>query len=346
MPMSSAQSSPGEEVVISGLAGCFPESQNVYQLRDNLFNKVDMVTEDDQRWKFEHHQLPKWAGKLPNITKFDASFFGINYKQAHVLDPLSRLMMERTYEAIVDAGVNPQHLKGQKVGVFVGACFSETEKFWYFEKPHENGHGLTGCIRAMYANQISHWLGITGPSYAVDSACSSSSYAFEQAYRAILNGSCDSAIVASAQLCLHPYLSLFFFQIGVLSHQGRCKVFDNDADGYARSEAACVMFLQKTRDAKRIYATVVHAKNNSDGFTDEGILHPSRHAQKLLLEQCYQECGIDPSAVKYIEAHGTGTRVCIFKFYFPAHSQKLSADKINIFLALVRVSDGYNFVLA
>jgi fatty acid synthase len=85
------------------------------------------------------------------------------------------------------------------------------------------------------------------------------------------------------------------------------------ANGYARSEAACVMFLQKARDAKRVYATVVHAKNSSDGFKDQGILHPSRNSQKLLLEQCYQECGTDPRTVKYFEAHGTATKVCFIQ---------------------------------
>jgi fatty acid synthase len=97
------------------------------------------------------------------------------------------------------------------------------------------------------------------------------------------------------------------------------------ANGYVRGEAACVVFLQKARDAKRVYATVVHAKNNSDGFKDQGILHPSRHAQKLLLEQCYQECGTDPRTVKYFETHGTATKVCLFqvqsKVSFPLVSQ-------------------------
>jgi fatty acid synthase len=74
-----------------------------------------------------------------------------------------------------------------------------------------------------------------------------------------------------------------------------------------------VMFLQKFREAKRVYAAVMHAKNNNDGFKDKGILHPSRYAQKLLLEQCYQECGIDPSTVGYFEAHGTATNVCFFQ---------------------------------
>ncbi|XP_021932223.1 fatty acid synthase-like isoform X2 [Zootermopsis nevadensis] len=253
--------------------------------------------------------LPKRTGKVPNVTKFDASFFGINYKQAHIMDPICRLLLERTYEAIVDAGVNPHFLKGQKIGVFVGASINETESVWFYERPHENGYGLTGCARAMYANQISYWLGITGPSYAVESACSSSACAFEQAYRSICNGSCESAIVSGSHLCLHPYISLQVSCLGILSPEGCCRPFDKYGNGFARSEAICVMFLQKACHAKRVYAMVVHAKTINEGFNSLGIMCPSGDMNKVLLEKCYQECGADTSALEYIEAHGTATKV-------------------------------------
>jgi len=80
-----------------------------------------------------------------------------------------------------------------------------------------------------------------------------------------------------------------------------------------RSEAICVMFLQKARDAKRIYATVVNAKTNSDGFKDMGISHPCGEMQSLLLRQCCEECGVNPSSVEYCEAHGTATKVCFIQ---------------------------------
>ncbi|XP_069677436.1 fatty acid synthase-like isoform X2 [Periplaneta americana] len=299
----------GEEIVISGLSGYFPDSEGVYQFRDNLFNKVDMVTDDDRRWKLDHPEIPQRIGKLLNVSKFDASFFGVHYKQAHTLDPMCRMLLERTYEAIVDAGVIPRALKGQRIGVFIGACFSESEKTWFYEKMQVNGFGITGCSRAMFANRISYWLGVNGPSYTVDSACSSSMYAIEHAYKSIRDGHCDAAIVGGSNLCLHPYVSLQFSRLGVLSPQGKCKSFDRDANGYARSEAVCVAFLQKARDAKRIYARVVHAKTNCDGYKEQGITYPSGVMQKELLQQFYQECSVNPASVDFIEAHGTGTKV-------------------------------------
>ncbi|PSN32561.1 hypothetical protein C0J52_22028 [Blattella germanica] len=304
-----AQPPPGDEVVISGVAGCFPDSGNMYQFRHNLMNKIDMVSDDDRRWTLDHPEIPQRTGKLLHVNKFDASFFGVHYKQAQTMDPMCRIMMEKAFEAIVDAGVQPRQLRGTKTGVFTGACFSESEKTWFYEKMQVNGFGITGCSRAMLANRMSYWLGINGPSYAVDSACSSSMYALEHAYKSIRDGHCDSALVSGCNLCLHPYVSLQFSRLGVLSPQGMCKVFDRDANGYARSEAVCVMFLQKARNAKRIYATVLHSKTNCDGYKEQGITYPSGEMQRVLLEDFYFECNVDPATVDYVEAHGTGTKV-------------------------------------
>ncbi|KDR18643.1 hypothetical protein L798_06624, partial [Zootermopsis nevadensis] len=301
---------PGEEVVISGVAGYFPDSGNVYHLQDNLMNKVDMVTDDDRRWKLDHPEIPQRTGKILDVSKFDASFFGVHFKQAQTMDPMCRMLLEKTYEAIVDAGINPRHLNGLDViGVFIGACFSESEKTWFYEKLQVNGFGITGCSRAMLANRISYWLGINGPSYTVDSACSSSMYALEHAYKSIRDGHCNAAIVGGCNLCLHPYVSLQFSRLGVLSPQGMCKSFDRDANGYTRSEAICVIFLQKAYNAKRVYATLVHAKTNCDGYKEQGITYPSGQMQKALLEEFYQECAINPTVLDFVEAHGTGTKV-------------------------------------
>ncbi|XP_044017899.1 fatty acid synthase-like [Aphidius gifuensis] len=308
-PCNQAPMDPGEEIVISGIAGRFPDSDNMKIFQENLMNKVDLVSNDDRRWKLDHPEIPQRTGKINNVGKFDALFFGVHFKQAHTMDPMCRMLMEHAYEAIIDAGVNPRQLRGSRTGVFIGACFSESEKTWFYEKLQVNGFGITGCSRAMLANRLSYWLGITGPSYTVDSACSSSLFAIEHAYRAIRNGQCDAALVGGANLCLHPYVSLQFSRLGVLAPDGRCKSFDADANGYARSETVSVAYLQKSKDAKRIYATVIHGKTNCDGFKDQGITFPSSVMQSALLREFYDECRVSPESVEYLEAHGTGTKV-------------------------------------
>ncbi|KAJ9600113.1 hypothetical protein L9F63_009589, partial [Diploptera punctata] len=307
--MKLAQPAPGEEIVVSGLSACFPDSENIYHFRDNLFNEVDMVTDDDRRWTFFNKEIPHRTGKLLSLDKFDAAFFGIPYMQAEAMDPMLHILLEKTYEALVDAGVNPYQLKGKRVGVFIGSCFSESEKNWYFEKIQTSGNCITGCARPIFANRISYWLGVNGPSYTVDSACSSTFYALDHAYWSIRQGYCESAIVAGTHICIHPFVSLQFSRLGVLSPDGRCKCFDRDANGYARSEAICATYLQKAKDAKRVYATVLYVKTNCDGFKENGITYPSGMVQQKLLKEFYQECNIDPVLLDYVEAHGTGTRV-------------------------------------
>ncbi|XP_043502646.1 fatty acid synthase-like [Polistes fuscatus] len=225
------------------------------------------------------------------------------------MDPMCRMLLEHAYEAIVDAGINPKELRGKRVSVIIGSCFSESEKTWFYEKMKVDGYGIMGCSRSMLANRISQWLGVTGLSYTVDTACSSSIYAMEHAYKSIRYGQSDYVIVGGSNLCLHPFVSLQFSRLGVLSHDGICKCFDKDANGYTRSETVAVAFLQKSRTAKRIYATLSHAKTNCDGYKEEGITFPSSERQSLLLQEFYEECGIPPENVHYIEAHGTGTRV-------------------------------------
>ncbi|CAH2052769.1 unnamed protein product, partial [Iphiclides podalirius] len=300
---------PGDEVLITGCAGYFPDSDSVIHLQENLFNKVDLISGDGRRWKLAHPEIPQRTGKINNVNKFDASFFGVHFKQAHTMDPMCRIILEKAYEAVIDAGFNPKELRNTKTGVFIGACFSESEKTWFYEKMQVNGFGVTGCSRAMLANRISYWLGVTGPSYTVDSACSSSLYALEHAFRAIRDGHCDAAIVGGSNLCLHPYVSLQFSRLGVLSADGRCKSFDNSANGYARSEAIVVCFLQKAKDSRRVYAQLLHAKTNCDGYKEQGITYPAGQIQKLLLNEFYEECSIPPSTLEYVEAHGTGTKV-------------------------------------
>ncbi|XP_070161148.1 fatty acid synthase-like [Polyergus mexicanus] len=298
----------GDEIVISGIAGRFPESDNIKHLQENLFNKVDLGSNDTRRWNHAHPEIPQRTGKINNMKKFDAEYFGISFDEVAMMDPMGRMLLEHTYEAIVDAGVNPKDIRGTKTGVFIGACFSESEENWIYEKHQISGPVIVGCSKTMLANRISQWLDITGPSYTIDSACSSCLFAMERAFRSIRSGECDAAIVGGANLCLNPLMSLQFTRLGVLSPDGVCRSFDENANGYMRSETISIIYLQKAKKAKRIYATVVYAKTNCDGYKEQGITFPSSKMQGALLQEFYDECGISSSCVNYMEAHGTATK--------------------------------------
>ncbi|XP_077275953.1 fatty acid synthase-like [Temnothorax americanus] len=299
----------GEEIVISGIAGRFPDSDNINQLRENLFNKKDLVRADHGRWKRDHPDIPNRMGIVNNLNKFDANFFGLSFEQAHTLGLEARILLEHSYEAIIDAGINPKQLRGKNTAVIIAASFSETQAKFLYEDLEMDGLNLIGCTRSTTANMISYYLDLKGPSYTIDSACSSSLYAMAVGYHYIISGKCEDAIIGAAQLCLNSNINLQFARLGVLSPNGYCRPFDIAANGYSRSETIGVVYLQKVKNAKRIYAICPHIKTNNDGYKEEGIVHPSMFMQSALLTEFYDKCRISTSCLDYIETHGTGTKI-------------------------------------
>ncbi|KAI8423492.1 hypothetical protein MSG28_012606 [Choristoneura fumiferana] len=291
-----------------GLSGRLPESDSIEEFAKNLFDGVDLVTADDRRWPPGLHGLPERNGKLKNLAHFDSAFFGVNPKQADLMDPQQRMLLELTHEAIVDAGFNPEELRGSRTGVYLGVSCSETGEIYNANVDSIQGYGLTGCQRAMFANRVSYTFDFKGPSYVVDTACSSSTYALVHAAADIRAGKCDAAIVAGASLDLLPAYSLSFHRLNMLSPEGRCAAFDAAGCGYVRSEAIVTVLLQRRRDCRRLYCTVRGAGTNSDGYKAQGITYPKGAIQRQLAQETFKEAHLRPQDVAYFEAHGTGTR--------------------------------------
>ena len=259
-----------EDIVVAGMACRVPESDNVEEFWYHLINKEDMVTEDDRRWTPGLHGLPKRGGKLKDIKHFDATFFGVHAKQANKMDPRLRILLELTYEALIDAGVDPQSIRNSKTGVFVGATSSEAAEAYSANTENVVGYGMTGCCPAMLSNRISFSFDFKGPSFTIDTACSSSLFAMDCAIQAIRSGSCDAAIVGGVRLTLKPNTAVEFLRLNMLSSDGACKSFDASGDGYCRSEAAVAIYVTKRLEAKRVYAHVINSKTNSDGYKTQG----------------------------------------------------------------------------
>lgn len=109
--------------------------------------QIDMVDEYSTRWPHYSSEIPKRMGNIGSIDKFDAQFFGVHYKQANAMDPQGRILIEKAYEAILDAGINPKSIRETRTGVFIGACFAEAEKTWYYDRVTEGGFGITGYFQ-------------------------------------------------------------------------------------------------------------------------------------------------------------------------------------------------------
>ncbi|KAI5651690.1 acyl transferase domain-containing protein [Phthorimaea operculella] len=308
----SSSTSQANTVVISGMSGSFPRSRHISDFSETLYKKVDPVVNSELRWDFSHPEIPPFAGTVPDLDRFDAQFFKVSNQLAKSMDPMSRKIKEHVYSAIYDAGLSVDHLYGRKVGVFVGTSLSEAEKAFYYNMDSINPSSLQGCSRAMFANRISYWLNVTGPSLSIDDSCASSMVALEQAFQAIKRGECESAIVAGASITLHPHSMVHFGRIIKLCEDGKTKSFDQQADGCVKSEAISVLFLQKSQDALRIYAEVVNAKNEcdftSDGHTSNGFCRNPKQLADFV-RRFYQETKISPRDVEYVEAFGSGDPV-------------------------------------
>lgn len=136
--------SGGDEIVISGMAGRFPNSNNVSEFAYNIYNKIEMTDEDESRWKHFQTEVPKRSGKIHNLEKFDASFFSILNKHANATDPQMRILLENAYEAILDAGISPQSLVGSRTGVFIGNSYSDAKDTFIHRIPVRDGYLVLG----------------------------------------------------------------------------------------------------------------------------------------------------------------------------------------------------------
>lgn len=242
-------------------------------------------------------------------------------------------------------------MRGTRTGVYIGASVSEVEEGLVTDVSKVSGYALTGCSRSMFANRISFTFDFQGPSYTIDTACSSSFMALQQAILAIRSNQCDQAIVGGTNICVKPATSVQFNKLSMLALDGKCKHLDADADGYVRAESCSAIFLQKKSVAKRIYATVIHAKTNTDGNKEEGITYPSSTSQMHLIKETIEEAGVNPLDVKYVEAHGTGTAVgdpvetkAIAQVYCKGRNEPLLIGSVKTNLGHAEPASGLNSI--
>nr|XP_050849364.1 fatty acid synthase-like isoform X2 [Vespula vulgaris] len=298
-----------DAVVISGMSGRFPKSGNINELMENLMNGIDCVSADHNRWSIENIKIPSRIGTMKQITKLDNVFFGINAKLINYMDPTVRLTTEVTFEAVIDAGINPTELRDTKTAVFGALTLNESDKALFYEKLEQSGLNLLGCCRAMISNRMSFCMGLVGSSCTMDTACTSSALAITKAYEAIKCGICDEAIVDTGVVILHPQTSYHMYELDLLSADGVNRSFDAKASGFSRSESIGVFFLQKAKNAKRIYAEVV---NSTIMFGKANIRNSCYFAtaefQAEMMKQTLKQCGLKPSDVTYIEADGTAIK--------------------------------------
>ncbi|MFS0814058.1 amino acid adenylation domain-containing protein [Peribacillus phoenicis] len=309
-----------EPIAIVGMWGKMPQSQDLDEFWDSLFNDRDLIEEvPASRWdwrEFEGNPMTegnkissKWGGFIPNVDKFDPSFFGISPYEANSMDPQQRLILESVWKTIENSGHRLSELSGSSTGVFIGSSGSD---FMGTVGDEVENYTLTGIARSVLANRVSYLLNLTGPSEPVDTACSSGLVAMHRAIAAIQSGECEQAIAGAVNVILDPFASIAASKVGMLSVDGRCKAFDSSANGYVRGEGVATVLLKPLSKALEehdyIYGVVRSSAVNHGGKANS-FTAPNPNAQTDLLIKAYQKANINPSMVSYIEAHGTGTEL-------------------------------------
>lgn len=316
-----------EPIAIIGMGCRFPGNADTPQkFFKNLFDKTDAIIDiPKDRWdirKFysEDYEKPgkmytKQGGFLrENIMEFDPDFFGISPKEADIMDPQQKLLLEVSWEAIEDAGIVYNDINGSNTGVFIGGFCLDNKLIRLGKENRDiiNSYTALSLTMALLSNRISYLFNFKGPSLTIDTACSSSLVALHYAIQSLRNGDCNLAFAGGVNVMIKPEYTIAMCKEKLLSSDCRCRAFAADADGYVRAEGAGVVILKPLRlalnDGDRIHALVLESGVNQDGRTSS-ITTPSSDAQAKLIQEVYDRSGVSGKDISYIEAHGTGTKV-------------------------------------
>ncbi|MEU1321151.1 type I polyketide synthase, partial [Streptomyces tibetensis] len=253
------------------------------------------------------------GGFLESVDTFDAGFFGIAPREARVMDPQQRLVLELAWEALENAGIVPATLRGSRTAVFVGTLRDDYAALLYQHGARAvTQHTMTGVNRGVIANRVSYHLGLRGPSLTVDSAQSSSLVAVHLACESLRTGESDAAIVAGVNLNILAEAAVAGERFGGLSPDGTTYTFDARANGFVRGEGGGAVVLKPLSralaDGDDVLGVIHASAVNNDGSTP-GLTVPGQETQERVLREAYERSGLDPDAVQYVELHGTGTPV-------------------------------------
>jgi len=252
----------------------------------------------------------RWGGFLEGIDRFDPGFFELSAREAAAMDPQQRLLLECAWEAIEDACLAADRLKGSATGVWVGINASEYYGMGVADPAAIDAHAISGGVASVAAGRLSYLMGFNGPAVAVDTACSSSLTAVHQAVQSLRAGETDLALAGGVYAVLQPNLTVGLSKLHMMAADGRCKSFDAAADGFVQGEGCAVVALKRLADALAdgdpVHAVIRGSAANQDGRSGS-LTAPSRSAQVQVVKAALADAGVVPDAVGYVEAHGTGT---------------------------------------
>ncbi|MEH1767276.1 MAG: beta-ketoacyl synthase N-terminal-like domain-containing protein [Nostoc sp.] len=310
-------------IAVIGMVGRFPKAKGVDEFWKNLCNGQESISffsdeelKDsgiDPAW-LRDPQYVKAAARLFDIEMFDGSFFDISPREAEIMDPQHRILLECAWEALENAGYDPEAGKGL-TGVYVGTNLSS-----YFLR-NLNSHpdliksmGLSTALsnsQDYAATRVSYKLNLKGPSINISTACSTSLVAVHSACQGLLNYECDLALAGGISIQSLQKQGYFYEQGGINSPDGHCRAFDAKAQGTIFGDGVGIVVLKRLEDALAdgdfIHATIKGSAINNDGAMKVGYTAPSVVGQAQVIAEAQAIAGFNPETITHIETHGTGT---------------------------------------
>lgn len=310
----------GFEIAVIGMSGRFPGAHTIDEFWDNLKNgleKISFFSEEEDESKLnnpdisQHSNYVNAKGVVDGIEYFDSDFFDCTPREVEIMDPQQRFLYECVWETLEDAGYNSLDYQGV-IGSYLGAA---TNLNWLFKVlSNRSDLGMSGLSinsSEFFSTRISHKFNLKGPSFTIQSACSTSLVAIHLACQALLSGECDMALAGGVKLTF-PQKTGYIYQEGsIMSKDGHCRAFDASASGTVGGNGVGVVLLKRLEDAMNdgdhIYAMIKGSAVNNDGTRKVGYHAPSPDGQAEVIKNALYLAEVEPESISYVETHGTGT---------------------------------------
>jgi acyl transferase domain-containing protein len=309
------------DIAVIGMALRFPGARNVTEFWRNLRDGVESIlplSEEELRVsgvrpeEFNHPRYVKAAAYIDDIEWFDAAFFGVNAREAAIIDPQHRIFLECAWEALEDAGYNPDTYDGL-IGVYAGASTNAylLGNLWTGDKLKNEHVDVSGIHKDYLTTNVSFRLNLRGPSFTVQSFCSTSLVAAHVAFQSLLNNECDMALAGGVRIGVPQKVGYLYEEGGIMSPDGHCRTFDARAQGIVFGSGAGIVVLKRLQDAladgDHIHAVIKGSSVNNDGAKKANYMAPSVDGQAEVVLETLAMSGVEAEQISYLETHGTGT---------------------------------------
>ncbi|MEB3282830.1 MAG: SDR family NAD(P)-dependent oxidoreductase [Lyngbya sp.] len=312
-----------ERVAIIGMAGRFPGAQTVEQFWENIKNGVnsiqflsdeELVSSGVSSDEINAQNYVKAYASFDKIEYFDAAFFGYSPREAELIDPQHRIFLECAWEALENAGYDPERYSG-KVGVYGGSAlnnyiinlFNNTA----LRKSVDSVQFVISNVMGLMPTRVSYKLNLKGPSCGIQTGCSTSLVSVHIACQSLLKQECDIALAGGVTVNSARKSGYIYKEDGIASPDGYCRAFDANAKGTVFGNGVGIVVLKRLskalEDGDQIYAVIRGSAINNDGYQKVGLTAPSVTGQAEVIATAIAKAGVEPETINYIETHGTGT---------------------------------------